>query len=233
MLDDKKNKFKINQDHEIRNSAFALDKLSPKNDVQVRSRQVLDREKVPTYHITITDSNTKVDVAILEISVIDVNDNLPVFNTTSTRLVWNIKPMEAIKYAIVGKVSAYDPDLHDPVVYGLDRPDPCCIIVPQTGEVMLVDPEALPAQLTILAKEKLFPSRQSKIQALLDIINEDEILDDNNSLEPHSRYSRFILVYFFKSSLEIFLYKSEIIERVCIPRNLCSGQYLTEELFAD
>ena len=187
MLDDKKNKFKINQDHEIRNSAFALDKLSPKNDVQVRSRQVLDREKVPTYHITITDSNTKVDVAILEISVIDVNDNLPVFNTTSTRLVWNIKPMEAIKYAIVGKVSAYDPDLNEAVVYGLDRPDPCCIIVPQTGEVMLVDPEALPAQLTILAKEKLFPSRQSKIQALLDIINEDEILDDNNSLEPHSR----------------------------------------------
>ena len=187
MLDDKKNKFKINEDHEIRNSAFVLDKLSPKNEVQVRSRQVLDREKVPTYHITITDSNTKVDVAILEISVIDVNDNLPVFNTTSTRLVWNIKPMEAIKYAIVGKVSAYDPDLNDLVVYGLDRPDPCCIIVPQTGEVMLVDPQALPAQLTILAKEKAFPSRQSKIQALLDIINEDEILDDNNSLEPHSR----------------------------------------------
>ena len=230
MLDDKKNKFKINQDHEIRNSAFVLDKLSPKNDVQVRSRQVLDREKVPTYHITITDSNTKVDVAILEISVIDVNDNLPVFNTTSTRLVWNIKPMEAIKYAIVGKVSAYDPDLNEPVVYGLDRPDPCCIIVPQTGEVMLVDPEALPAQLTILAKEKLFPSRQSKIQALLDIINEDEILDDTNSLEPHSRYSRFIL---FRQEIEIFLYKSEIIERVSIPRNLCSFQYLTEELFAD
>jgi hypothetical protein len=62
--------------------------------------------------------------------------------------------------------------------------------VPQTGEVMLVDPQALPAQLTILAKEKAFPSRQSKIQALLDIINEDEILDDNNSLEPHSRPKR-------------------------------------------
>ena len=114
---------------------------------------MLDREKVPNYHITITDSNTKTDVAILEISVIDVNDNLPVFNLTSTRLIWNIKPLNAIKYAILGKISAYDPDENDPVVYGLDRPDPCCIIVPQTGEVMLVDPEALPAQLTILGRE--------------------------------------------------------------------------------
>ena len=72
-------------------------------------------------------------------------------------------------------------------MYGLDRTDPCCIIVPQTGEVMLVDPESLPAQLTILAKEKNFPTRQSKITALLNIIDEDEILEDDNSLEPHLR----------------------------------------------
>ena len=75
-------------------------------------------------------------VAMLEVEIKDVNDNLPVFNLTSTRLMWKIKPVEAIKYAIIGKVSAYDPDLGDQVVFGLDRPDPCCVVVPQTGEVM-------------------------------------------------------------------------------------------------
>ena len=182
---DAQEKFKLKESYEIHHPAFVIERLG--NKVQIRSRQVFDREKVPSYHIKIFDSNTKNNVAILDISVTDVNDNLPVFNLTSTRLIWNIKPIEAIKYAILGKISAYDPDLNEQVVYGLDRPDPCCIIVPQTGEVMLVDPEAFPTQLTILAKEKNFPSRQSKITALLDIIDEDQILEDNNSLEPHLR----------------------------------------------
>ena len=70
------------------------------------------------------------------------------------------------KYSILGKVAAFDPD-GDDVVYGLDHPDPCCIVVPQTGEVMLVDPEAIPTQLAILAKEKTNPSRQSRLSTII------------------------------------------------------------------
>ena len=155
---------------------------------KIVSRQVFDREKMANYHINVTDAKNAV-IAVIRVKILDENDNLPVFNLTSTRLLWKIKPTDALKYAIVGKVSAYDPDEQDQVVYGLDHSDPCCIVVPQTGEVMLVDPEKLPAQLTILAKEKDFPSRQSKLQAMLDILDEDDIIDDND-LEPHLRMKR-------------------------------------------
>lgn len=161
---------------------------------QLVSRQVFDREKVPQYNVQLFEQNTKRVKAILDIEIEDVNDNLPVFNLTSTRLMWKIRPTEAIKYAVIGKVSAYDPDLNEQVVYGLDHSDPCCIVVPQTGEVMLVDPQSLPSQLTILAKEMSFPSRQSKITAFVDIIDEDDIIDDeitdDADLEPHSRPKR-------------------------------------------
>ena len=40
-------------------------------------------------------------------------------------------------------------------------------MVPQTGEVMLVDPEAIPTQLAILAKEKTNPSRQSRLSTII------------------------------------------------------------------
>ena len=79
------------------------------------------------------------------------------------------------------------------MVYGLDHPDPCCIVVPQTGEVMLVDPKAIPTQLAILAKEKSNPSRQSRLSTIIDIIedyDEDEILDDDDDdydFQPHTR----------------------------------------------
>ena len=94
------------------------------------------------------------------------------------------------KYSILGKVAAFDPD-GDDVVYGLDHPDPCCIVVPQTGEVMLVDPEAIPTQLAILAKEKTNPSRQSRLSTIIDIIEEgnnveDELLEES----PHERHIR-------------------------------------------
>ena len=96
-------------------------------------------------------------------------------------------------FLISGKVSAFDPD-GDQVVYGLDHPDPCCIVVPQTGEVMLVDPKSIPTQLAILAKEKSNPSRQSRLSTIIDIIedyDEDEILDDDDyDFQPHNRPKR-------------------------------------------
>lgn len=157
---------------------------------QLVSKQIFDREKQAEHHIKIYDNADNV-LASMTVTIQDVNDNLPVFNLTSTRLIWKLKAIDAIKYAIVGQVSAYDPDDQDQVIYGLDRPDPCCIVVPQTGEVMLVDPQALPAQLTILAKEKDFPSRQSKLSALIDINNdEDELMDDFEDNEIHLRRKR-------------------------------------------
>ena len=100
-------KFKLKESYVIQHPAFAIYKIG-NNAVQIGSRQVLDREKVSRYqNVKIIDTNsnsehTKV-VAILDVQVQDVNDNLPVFNLTSTRLVWNIKPIEAIKYAILGE----------------------------------------------------------------------------------------------------------------------------------
>ena len=172
----------------------------------VRTKKWLDRETRSRYDLRILRSPDEAGeesrqpqvLGDLVIDVRDVNDNLPVFNVSSTRLVWKVNPEGTRRYTILGKVSAFDPDDGDEVVYGLERPDPCCIVVPQTGEVMLVDPEAVPTQLSILAKEKRIPTRMTRLSAIIDIIDsEDEILDDDdeNSLddkafEPHIRQKR-------------------------------------------
>lgn len=170
---------------ELKSSSFAL------TNGRLVTKRPLDREKRAFYKLNLTAPQDPERVlAFVDVEVENVNDNLPVFNVTSTKLLWKVSPTEARKYAILGKVSAFDPD-GDEVVYGLDPHDPCCIVVPQTGEVMLVNQEALPAQLTILAKEKANQSRQSRLSAIIDIINEeDEVMDDDQDLDSDSHVRR-------------------------------------------
>ena len=127
----------------------------------------LDFESQTQYELkVISNKNPHQVLANVNVKVENVNDNLPQFNVSSTKILWKINPLGMRKYSILGKVAAFDPD-GDQVVYGLDHPDPCCIVVPQTGEVMLVDPEAIPTQLAILAKEKTNPSRQSRLSTVI------------------------------------------------------------------
>ena len=157
------------------------------NQGLLKTKQVLDYEKTSLYHLKIDNGVHK--TTLVEVQVENLNDNLPVFNETSTTLVWKIKPENALKYSKLGQLSAYDPD-GEPVIYGLDHPDPCCIVVPQTGAVLLVNSEHLPAQLTVLAKEKSQPHRQSRITLVIDLLDNSEDEIEDNDLEPHSRQKR-------------------------------------------
>lgn len=157
------------------------------NQGLLKTKQVLDYEKTSLYNLKI--DNGVHQTTLVEVQVENLNDNLPVFNETSTTLVWKIKPENALKYSKLGQLSAYDPD-GEPVIYGLDHPDPCCIVVPQTGAVLLVNSEHLPAQLTVLAKEKSQPHRQSRITLVIDLLDNSEDEIEDNDLEPHSRQKR-------------------------------------------
>ena len=156
------------------------------NQGLLKTKQVLDYEK--TSHFSLRIDNGQDKITLVEVQVLNLNDNLPVFNETSTTLVWKIKPENALKYAKLGQLSAHDPD-GDPVIYGLDHADPCCVVVPQTGSVLLVNAQNLPAQLTVLAKEKAQPHRQSRLTLVIDMLGEDDMIEENE-LEPHSRPKR-------------------------------------------
>ena len=163
---------------DLHHSVFEL------NQGLLKTKQVLDHEKTPKYNLVINGPTVN---TLVEVNVENLNDNLPIFNETSTTLMWKIRPENTLKYSKLGQISAHDPD-GDPVIYGLDHPDPCCIIVPQTGAVLLVNSESLPAQLTVLAKEKSQPHRQSRINLVIDTLDNDLI--DDNDLEPHNRQKR-------------------------------------------
>jgi hypothetical protein len=158
---------------EVQSGIFELTKTG-----NILTRHPLDREKTSKYHLKLVNPNTREILAYIEVIVEDVNDNLPMFNVTSTRLLWQLDPSVVRKYSIVGRVNAFDRD-GDQVVYGLEHADPCCIVVPQSGEIILVNPDAVPTQLSILAKEKNNPARQSRLSAIIDIVDKDDDEEDD------------------------------------------------------
>ena len=86
---------------EIHNSAIF--ELNNENG-EVLTKMPLDRERQAHYELkVISNTNPSHVLAVIDVEVENVNDNLPVFNITSTKLLWKVNPIGMRKYSILGK----------------------------------------------------------------------------------------------------------------------------------
>lgn len=131
----------------------------------------LDREQTAHYDLSVQASDLEdVDktVSKIQISVLDENDNRPVFKANdykfaiagqkSPELDSNTTATTWKRFSIVGKVEATDAD-GDKIAYRLKQPSNTVIIVPQTGEIMLVgQPPSSELLMDVEAHDLRYPS---------------------------------------------------------------------------
>uniref|UniRef100_A0A1I8MXK7 Cadherin domain-containing protein n=1 Tax=Musca domestica TaxID=7370 RepID=A0A1I8MXK7_MUSDO len=130
----------------------------------------LDREATAHYDLSVQASDLEdVDktVSKIQVTVLDENDNRPIFKAhdykfaiagqknpeldTNSSTTWK-------RFSIVGKVEAADAD-GDKIAYRLKQPSNTVIIVPQTGEIMLVgQPPSTELLLEVEAHDLRYPS---------------------------------------------------------------------------
>ena len=107
--------------------------------VRLVTRRPLDRENQPIYDLVIRAVSAHppgTATCRVIISVDDVNDNRPIFSA----LEYHFEvPTSAMKYDRVGRVKAVDAD-GDHAVYRLTSPSNSFVMIPQTGEIILIDP---------------------------------------------------------------------------------------------
>nr|CAH7741771.1 unnamed protein product [Callosobruchus chinensis] len=140
--------------------------------VHIVTTEVLDREDVSRYVLTIqaTDS-TGINRAVTNVvvDVEDENDNSPVFTQKVYRFVVGDESMEGDnvtmtwkRFTSIGKVEATDAD-GDKVAYKLATPTNYLVIVPQTGDLLLTQEPAEETELELVveAHDIRTPSRIS------------------------------------------------------------------------
>ena len=122
----------------------------------------IDYEETPSleYRIVALDGDEDLASATVKIRVLNEDDNLPEFaEPTVYYFVYN--PLHAVgRYPVVGRVSAVDAD-GDKLVYqirgevaGHSRPRGCCLVVPQTGQVIVVNGDFNSTAFSVDAAEK-------------------------------------------------------------------------------
>lgn len=140
--------------------------------VYVVTSRPLDRERVSWYVLTIeaTDRHgiSKAETRIT-ISVDDDNDNSPTFNQKVYRFIIGDDLYDSLnvslplrRFSYIGKVEATDAD-GDKVAYRLTPPNNLVVIVPQTGDLLLIDEpkDEIEKQFSIEAHDLRTPSRTS------------------------------------------------------------------------
>jgi len=127
--------------------------------VQLLATKEMDRESKKEYHLIVKAYDLLgVDSAITKfiITVDDENDNNPLFEQNLYR--WAI-PTNTTRFSSVGQVHATDAD-GDHVSYRLVTKNPTFVIVPQTGEVLLIStPLDQSYQLEVTAHDVRKPTR--------------------------------------------------------------------------
>ncbi|KAM7352395.1 neural cadherin isoform 3-T5 [Cochliomyia hominivorax] len=140
------------------------------NGVWLVTNRPLDREQTAHYDLSVQASDMEdVDktVSKIQVTVLDENDNRPIFKAhdykfaiagqkspeldSNSSTIWK-------RFSIVGKVEATDAD-GDKIAYRLKQPSNTVIIVPQTGEIMLVgQPPSMELLLDVEAHDLRYPS---------------------------------------------------------------------------
>ena len=127
------------------------------NHLEIRTSSWLDYEKTPSYSLSLSSENEPNSISLsllnLTVGVLNVNDNLPVFKSSDA--VWRFPP-NARRYMVIGKAIAYDAD-GDEIIYEFlggkkVAGTGCCVIVPKTGEIMLVEPPFVPTHISVVAR---------------------------------------------------------------------------------
>ncbi|EDV90834.1 GH25256 [Drosophila grimshawi] len=169
------------------NDAFALQERRANQNVQSNAKSLtiegddesgvwlvtnrpLDREERAHYDLSVEASDVgglDKTVSKIQITVLDENDNRPVFKSQDYKFAiagkksQNMEGNNSIswqRFAILGKVEATDAD-GDKIAYRLKSPSNVVIIVPQTGELMLAgEPSTSELLLEVIAHDLRYPS---------------------------------------------------------------------------
>ena len=167
--------------------AFAVRPVNDSGALLLVTVKPLDRETTPVYDLVVRARNPLVPgtaTCRIIVNVDDVNDNRPVF--TKSEYVWTVTPLTA-KYDRVGQVHAVDAD-GDRVVYRLTgAATGAFVIVPQTGEILLVDSVPLNRTfvLDVAAKERRAPALDAVRTARVIIVSQNEELKQNDVPNDH------------------------------------------------
>ena len=127
-------------------------------NIELRTSSWLDYEKSPSFSLSLGEKepiNTKTQAFLLNmtVDVVNVNDNLPVFKSSDA--IWRF-PSNARRYMVIGTALAEDAD-GDEIIYEFVggkkvAGSGCCVVVPKTGEIMLVEPPFVPTHITVVAR---------------------------------------------------------------------------------
>ncbi|KAH8366424.1 hypothetical protein KR084_004951 [Drosophila pseudotakahashii] len=167
--------------------AFALQERKANRNIQVSAKSLvingddesgvwlvtnrpLDREERAHYDLSVEASDVDgldKTVSKIQISVLDENDNRPVFKSLDYKFAIagqksvSMESNSSVTYqrfAIMGKVEATDAD-GDKIAYRLKSPSNVVIIVPQTGEIMLAgEPTSNELLIEVIAHDLRYPS---------------------------------------------------------------------------
>lgn len=186
--------------------AFRLKPASNSSGVLLVTELPLDHEKESERLLTVQASDGRgIDKAVtkIRVNILDENDNSPIFKQHVYRFTIDLDKENALinstmkRFRVVGSVSATDAD-NDKVAYRLLTPSNIAVIVPQTGDILLIGEPATNAgedtelELKIEAHDLRTPSRESEVPARVWLQFNTPILGDNHlqALEESARRTK-------------------------------------------
>ncbi|KAK7084459.1 hypothetical protein SK128_023054 [Halocaridina rubra] len=125
------------------------------------TKKSLDREAQDMYKLTLRAYDKEgmdMTEAKINVHIYDMNDHPPVFTQS---MFYFFVPLNVTRFEKIGRVVAHDGD-GDKVVYRLAYPSNTFTIIPQTGEIMLIEPpETMVYELELEAFDKRKPTLYS------------------------------------------------------------------------
>ncbi|XP_017854370.1 neural-cadherin isoform X1 [Drosophila busckii] len=204
--------------------AFALQERRANQNIQLHAKSLviagddeagvwlvtnrpLDREQRAHYDLSVEASDVDgldKTVSKIQISVLDENDNRPVFKAQEYKFALAGQKSNSLdsnssiswqRFAILGKVEATDAD-GDKLAYRIKNPSNVVIIVPQTGEIMLAgEPTSNELLIEVIAHDLRYPSLLSAQPAkvLLEFLAPEPISFimqhlEHDEFNPHSHH---------------------------------------------
>ncbi|GFY53896.1 neural-cadherin [Trichonephila inaurata madagascariensis] len=160
--------------------------------VFVVSMKELDRETQKQYSLILnaTDSYGGIASTIIKVNVKDVNDNPPLFPKKSYE--WNV-PLETPLYSKIGIVKAVDADGDKPVYNLVGFNNHPFVIVPQTGEILLMsEPESKAYSILVQAHDDRSPKLFSDVVPVTIMVG---TMEENKPLRRQKRSTRQTRTY--------------------------------------
>lgn len=176
--------------------SFRIEKLENANctnqtSARLVTRRPLDREIQSVYDLVVRAVSSHppgTATCRVIISIDDVNDNRPIFSA----LEYHFEvPKTAMKYDRVGRVKAFDAD-GDHAIFRLTSASNSFVMIPQTGEIILIDAQ-LPSSnrtyvLQVAAKDRRDPGWETEQAARIFIRTADNEVDEDQ--EKHNVVKR-------------------------------------------